>query len=160
MRFRCQIDLFLVDCFLPKRRASSLTGKINPNNTRINLYAGSPPRSEHVVSFPIRVKWKNEDGKVVTEEGLTENVGVNGALIYLPRLLPTVGCKVDLTVTENTKEEVTVGGQVIRLERNAAHPQVALTLTDGMRTWKKKFGISQLKPSPARSRKSWMTGKL
>jgi len=25
-----------------------------------------------------------------------------------------------------------------RLERNVAHPQVALTLTDGMRAWKKK----------------------
>jgi len=94
--------------------------------------------ARHVVSFPIRVKWKNEDGKVVEEEGLTENVGVNGALIYLPRMLPTVGCKVDLTVTENTKDEVTVAAQVIRLERNAAHPQVALTLTEGMRTWKKK----------------------
>ena len=94
--------------------------------------------ARHVVSFPIRVKWKNDDGKVVEEEGLTENVGVNGALVYLPRMLPTVGCKVDLTVTENTKEEVTVSAQVIRLERNAAHPQVALTLTDGMRTWKKK----------------------
>ena len=72
--------------------------------------------ARHVVSFPIRVKWKNEDGKVVTEEGLTENVGVNGALVYLPRMLPTVGSKVDLTVTENTKDEVTVGAQVIRLE--------------------------------------------
>ena len=94
--------------------------------------------ARHVVSFPIRVKWKSDDGKVVVEEGLTENVGLNGALVYLPRKLPTVGSKVDLTVTENTKEEVTVGAQVIRLERNASHPQVALTLTDGMRAWKKK----------------------
>ncbi|MBA3352207.1 MAG: PilZ domain-containing protein [Blastocatellia bacterium] len=94
--------------------------------------------ARHVVSFPIRVKWKNEDGKVIVEEGLTENVGLTGALVYLPRMLPTVGSKVDLTVTENTKDEVTVGAQVIRLERNAAHPQVALTLTDGMRNWKKK----------------------
>ncbi len=94
--------------------------------------------ARHVVSFPIRVRWKNEEGKVVVEEGLTENVGLTGALVYLPRMLPTVGAKVDLTVTENTKDEVTVGAQVIRLERNAAHPQVALTLTDGVRTWKKK----------------------
>jgi putative aminopeptidase FrvX len=94
--------------------------------------------ARHVVSFPIRVRWKNEDGKVVVEEGLTENVGLNGALIYLPRLLPTVGSKVDLTVTENTKDEVTVGAEVIRLERNASHPQVALSLTDGVRAWKKK----------------------
>lgn len=94
--------------------------------------------ARHVVSFPIRVRWKGEDGKVIVEEGLTENVGLTGALVYLPRMLPTVGSKVDLTVTENTKDEVTVGAQVIRLERNAAHPQVALTLTDGVRTWKKK----------------------
>ena len=94
--------------------------------------------ARHVVSFPIRVKWKNEEGKFETEEGLTENIGLSGALVYLPRKLPTVGSKVDLTVTENTKEEVTVGAQVIRLERNAAHPQVALALTDGVRAWKKK----------------------
>lgn len=94
--------------------------------------------ARHVVSFPIRVKWKNEEGKVITEEGLTENIGLTGALVYLPRKLPTVGAKVDLTVTENTKEEVTVGAEVIRLERNAAHPQVALSLTEGMRAWKKK----------------------
>lgn len=94
--------------------------------------------ARHVVSFPIRVKWKNEDGKVIVEEGLTENVGLTGALVYLPRMLPTVGAKVDLTVTENTQDEVTVGAQVIRLERNVAHPQVALTLTEGMRIWKKK----------------------
>ena len=94
--------------------------------------------ARHVVSFPIRVKWKTDEGHVVVEEGLTENIGPNSALIYLPRKLPTVGAKVDLTVTENSKDEVTVAAQVIRLERNAAHPQVALTLTEGMRTWKKK----------------------
>ena len=31
-----------------------------------------------------------------------------------------------------------VSAQVIRLERNAAHPQVALNLLDSMRVWKKK----------------------
>lgn len=90
------------------------------------------------VSFPIRVKWKDEGGTLVTEEGLTENVGIQGALVYLPRKLPTVGAKVELTVTENADDEVSVSAQVIRLERNAAHPQVALNLLDGMRAWKKK----------------------
>jgi len=92
----------------------------------------------HVVSFPIRVRWKDNNGTEVTEEGLTENVSMYGTLIYLPRKLPTVGSKVDLTVTENSDDEVTVIAQVIRLERNAAHPQVALNLVEGMRTWKKK----------------------
>ena len=90
-----------------------------------------------VVAFPIRVKWKDESGKVMVEEGLTENVGPQGTLIYLPRMLPTVGSKVELTVTENPKDEVTVKAEVIRLERNAAHPQAALMLTDQIRAWKK-----------------------
>lgn len=94
--------------------------------------------TRYVVSFPIRVRWKDENGNEIVEEGLTENVGPVGSLIYLPRNLPTVGAKVDLTVTENPDDEVTVTAQVIRLERNAAHPQVALDIIDGIRTWKKK----------------------
>ncbi len=94
--------------------------------------------ARHSVSFPIRVRWKDEGGIEVTEEGLTENVGLQGALIYLPRKLPTVGAKVELTITENADDEVIVSAQVIRLERNAAHPQVALNLLDSMRVWKKK----------------------
>jgi len=92
----------------------------------------------YVISLPIRLKWKDENGKEITEEGLTENVGPNGALVYLPRLLPTVGSKVNLTITENPEDQVQVSALVIRLERNAAHPQVALQLTDSIRLWKKK----------------------
>lgn len=92
----------------------------------------------YAVSFPIRVKWKDDDGNVITEEGLTENVGLNGTLVFLPRRLPSVGSKVDLTVTENASDPVTVTAHVIRLERNAAHPQAALSLTEGVRSWKKK----------------------
>jgi hypothetical protein len=92
----------------------------------------------YIVSFPIRVKWKDGSGKVIVEDGLTENVGQYGALIYLPRQLPTVGSKVALTVTEDLNDPVTVNAQVIRLERNAAHPQAALQLIDSMRVWKKK----------------------
>ena len=83
----------------------------------------------YVISFPIRVTWKNEDGKRQVEEGLTENVGPKGALVYLPRVLPNVGDSVRLTVTENPEDEVTVSAQVLRLERNAVHPQAALVQT-------------------------------
>ena len=92
----------------------------------------------YVISFPIRVRWKDENGKVVIQEGLTDNVGPQGTLIYLPRHLPNVGSKVSLTVTENPKDEISVTAEVIRLERNAAHPQAALQLTDSLRLWKKK----------------------
>lgn len=90
------------------------------------------------ISFPVRVTWKDEHGREVVQEGLTENVGHQGALIFLPRTLPSVGSKVNLTVTENAEDEVSVTAQVIRLERNVAHPQVAFQLTDSLRLWKKK----------------------
>src|SRR5688572_19654424 len=94
--------------------------------------------SRYVISFPIRARWRDENGAEVHEEGLTENVGPNGTLVYLPRKLPNVGTKVELTVVENPDDEVTVSTEVIRLERNASHPQVALNLTEGVRVWKKK----------------------
>ena len=34
--------------------------------------------ARHVISFPIRVRWKDENGKEVIQEGLTENVGPHG----------------------------------------------------------------------------------
>lgn len=92
----------------------------------------------HVISFPIRVRWKDENGKEVIQEGLTENVGPHGTLVYLPRQLPLVGGKVHLTVTEDPENEVSVTAEVIRLERNASHPQAALMLTENLREWKKK----------------------
>jgi hypothetical protein len=92
----------------------------------------------HSVSFPIRVEWKNENGEAIVEEGLTENVGQAGALVHLPRKLPTVGSKVSLTVTEDARNEVTVTAQVLRIVRNAAHPQAALMLTGPTRDWEKR----------------------
>jgi hypothetical protein len=94
--------------------------------------------ARHVISFPVRVRWKDESGEEITQDGLTENVGPHGALIYLPRHLPSVGGKVRLTVTENPDDEISVTAEVIRLERNAAHPQAALLLLDNLREWKKK----------------------
>lgn len=94
--------------------------------------------TRHVISFPIRITWKNESGHEMMEEGLTENVGPRGTLVYLPRTLPNVGDKVELTVTENPDDEVTVPAEVLRLERNAAHPQAALEVTKQITVWKKK----------------------
>jgi hypothetical protein len=94
--------------------------------------------ARYAVSFPIRVRWKDETGSEIIEEGLTENVGLQGTLVFLPRALPTVGSKVSLTLTERADDEVSFTAQVIRLERNAAHPQAALQLLDSLRLWKKK----------------------
>ena len=106
-----------------------------------------------VISFPIRVSWKGENGQRMIEEGLTENVSSNGALVYLPRALPQVGNTVKLVVTER-KEEVEVTAEVLRLERNAAHPQAALQLTRQIKLWKEKVyeyaveTIENLEPEP------------
>lgn len=92
----------------------------------------------YVIAFPVRVRWKDENGREVVQDGLTENIGPQGALVYLPRNLPLVGGRVRLTVTENPDDEVSVTAEVIRLERNASHPLAALQLTDNLRVWKKK----------------------
>ncbi len=93
----------------------------------------------HFISFPIRVEWKNDTGEEIVVEGLTENIGPTGTLIHLPRHLPNVGSKVNVTVTENsTTNQVTVLAQVLRLERNVAHPQVALMLVGLSKDWENK----------------------
>ena len=76
----------------------------------------------HIVAFPIRVKWTDENGKQLMEEGLTENVGPRGVLVFLPHKLPQVGATVNLTITENADDEVTVSAEVLRVVRNPAHP--------------------------------------
>ncbi len=94
--------------------------------------------SRYNISFPVRVQWKTDAGEEIVQDGLTENVGLHGTLIFMPRNLPGVGSKVTLTVTEKPEEEMTFAVQVIRVERNAAHPQVAFQLTDSLRLWKKE----------------------
>jgi hypothetical protein len=89
------------------------------------------------ISFPIRLKWKDENGQQMSEDGLTENVSPKGVLVYLPRFLPQVGSRVKLTVTEQA-EEISVTAEVLRVERNAAHPQAALMLTRSVKLWKEK----------------------
>ncbi|MEZ5346293.1 MAG: PilZ domain-containing protein [Pyrinomonadaceae bacterium] len=89
------------------------------------------------ISFPVRLVWKDENGNQMTEEGLTENVGPKGALVYLPRSLPQVGSSVNLVVTDQA-EEVSVTAEVLRVERNASHPLAALMLTKSIKLWKEK----------------------
>jgi hypothetical protein len=108
----------------------------------------------YAISYPIRVRWRGPDGDEIVQDGLTDNVGPQGTLVYLPRHLPNVGSKVKLTVTEDPNDEISVTAQVIRLERNAAHPQAALQLTDSLRVWKKKVWetaratIAAMEPDP------------
>lgn len=94
--------------------------------------------SRYNISLPVRITWKDEHGREIVQDGLTENVGQYGTLVFLPRALPAVGSRVNLTITENAEDEISVTAQVIRLERNASHPQAAFQITDSLRLWKKK----------------------
>ena len=93
------------------------------------------------VSLPIKVRWEDETGKSLIEEGMTENVGVDGTLLHLPRVLPSVGSQVQIAVfeAERKRQLAAAAAKVLRLVRNAAHPQVALKLADSLEDWRVKI---------------------
>src|SRR5467141_2023271 len=87
----------------------------------------SGPR--YVAAFPVRAEWDTNDGVHMVAEGETENIGPEGTLIHLQRELPPVGSLVNLLVMgDDAAEKLRVIAEVIRLERNPAHPQAALQL--------------------------------
>jgi hypothetical protein len=92
-----------------------------------------------VLAMPVRVEWKDDQGQKMVEEGLTENIGINGTLVHLPRELPDVGTRVNLYVIDEKNREIGVEAEVLRLERNVAHPQAALHLVNSLEKWEKKL---------------------
>ena len=94
----------------------------------------SGPR--YLVSLPVRAEWEDQNGEHFVAEGNTENVGPEGALIHLQRELPNVGSRVQLMVLGDQGEKIRVVTEVLRLERNAAHPLAALQLIDALDEWR------------------------
>lgn len=90
----------------------------------------------YLASLPVQVEWDTEDGAHIVAEGTTENVGPEGTLIHLQRDLPNVGSRVQLRVLSGEGQKLQVVTEVLRLERNAAHPQAALQLLDAMDEWR------------------------
>lgn len=80
------------------------------------------------ISLPIRLEWDDqESGRRFVEDGRTENVGLTGTLVHLPKNLPRVGSQVKIAVFEAKGAEVVqVDAHVLRVERNPAHPLAAL----------------------------------
>jgi hypothetical protein len=72
----------------------------------------------------------------MVSEGETENVGPEGTLIHLQRDLPPVGCRVNLLVLGDEGEKLRVIAEVLRVERNPAHPQAALQLLGETAEWR------------------------
>jgi hypothetical protein len=92
--------------------------------------------ARYLASLLVRAEWDTEQGKHVVAEGTTENVGPEGALIHLQRELPDVGSRVQLMVLNEEGQKLQVVTEVLRLERNAAHPLAALQLLDATEEWR------------------------
>lgn len=94
----------------------------------------SGPR--YPVSLSVTAEWDDTEGKHVVAEGMTENVGPDGALVHLQRELPNVGSRVQLVVLGDNGQKLSVITEVLRLERNVAHPLAALQLLNASDEWK------------------------
>jgi hypothetical protein len=92
--------------------------------------------TRYLASLVVRAEWDTEQGKHVVAEGTTENVGPEGALIHLQRELPDVGSRVQLMILSGEGQKLQVVTEVLRLERNAAHPLAALQLLDATEEWR------------------------
>jgi hypothetical protein len=103
-----------------------------PRQTTSELRTG--PR--YLASLLVRAEWETEEGKHVIAEGTTENVGPEGALVHLERELPDVGSRVQLVVLNEEGQKLQVVTEVLRLERNAAHPLAALQLLSAEEEWR------------------------
>jgi hypothetical protein len=86
--------------------------------------------------LPVRAEWDDDEAGHIVAEGTTENVGPEGTLVHLQRLLPDVGSRVHLEVEAEEGQKLQVITEVLRLERNAAHPLAALQLLDATDEWR------------------------
>src|SRR5207237_8458665 len=93
-------------------------------------------RARYVAAFPMRAAWDTDDGVHVVSEGETENIGPEGTLVHLQRELPPVGGRVSLLVLGEDGEKLRVVAEVLRIERNPAHPQAALQLLGETDEWR------------------------
>ncbi|HZJ45217.1 MAG TPA: PilZ domain-containing protein [Pyrinomonadaceae bacterium] len=94
----------------------------------------SGPR--YLASLEIKAEWDEPSGNHVVAEGTTENVGPEGTLIHLPRVLPDVGSRVRLEVHGEGGERLQVVAEVLRIERNPGHPLAALQLLGETDEWR------------------------
>lgn len=100
------------------------------------IFTESRSGPRYVATFPIRAEWDTPDGAHVVSDGETENVGPEGTLVHFQRELPPVGSRVNLLVLGDDGEKLRVIAEVLRIERNPAHPQAALQLLGETDEWR------------------------
>jgi hypothetical protein len=94
----------------------------------------SGPR--YLAAFEVRAEWDEPGGAHILSEGITENVGPEGTLVYLPKKLPEVGSRVRLEVHGEDGHTLQVVAEVLRIERNPGHPLAALQLLGETDEWR------------------------
>ncbi|MFN2453565.1 MAG: hypothetical protein ABR577_05035 [Pyrinomonadaceae bacterium] len=102
-------------------------------------YKSSPEQrrgARYMASLVVQAEWDDDSAGHVVVEGTTENVGPEGTLVHLQRQLPDVGSRVQLNVLGEQGRRLRVVTEVLRLERNAAHPLAALQLLDANDEWR------------------------
>lgn len=90
----------------------------------------------YMAALPVRAEWDDDQAGHIVAEGTTENVGPEGVLVHLQRLLPDVGSRVRLEIEADEGHKLLVITEVLRLERNAGHPLAALQLLDATDEWR------------------------
>lgn len=103
-----------------------------PLNSSIEQRTGA----RYVATLLVQAEWDDDETGHVVVEGTTENVGPEGALVHLQQRLPDVGSRVQLVVLGEHGQKLQVVTEVLRLERNAAHPLAALQLLDANEEWR------------------------
>ena len=83
----------------------------------------------------VRLSWKDEkSGERISTRGVTEHVSDLKALVNLD-FLPPVGIPVQMTLSDEKKEIISVKASVIRVERNIAKPKAALAVHSKKAEW-------------------------
>jgi hypothetical protein len=101
-----------------------------------NISTDNRTGPRYLTALLVRAEWDDEEGAHYVAEGTTENVGPEGALVHLQRELPDVGSRVQLMVLGEHGEKLRVVTEVLRLERNAAHPLAALQVVNATDEWR------------------------
>lgn len=101
---------------------------------QIETESRSGPR--YLVAFEVRAEWDGPEGFHVVSEGTTEDVGPEGTLVHLPKLLPDVGSRVRLEVQGEGGQKLNVVAEVLRIERNPGHPLAAMQLLGATDEWR------------------------
>ncbi len=95
----------------------------------------TPTHHRIMANLTVQASWIDADGKTVSINGFTENVGEATALVNL-EVLPPVGSEVKLRLYDEEKTIIEVPTQVIRVERDPSKPLAALSVSDNVKKWK------------------------